>query len=69
VQDVKVGATRDGSLVAIDHESIEPLSMEDFFAEPVTPTTAKLYGLLARVNAGSAGTTECGRSLVDARAG
>ncbi|HEV2986156.1 MAG TPA: xanthine dehydrogenase family protein molybdopterin-binding subunit [Vicinamibacterales bacterium] len=43
VQRVKVGATRDGSLVAIDHESIEPLAMEDFFAEPVTPTTAKLY--------------------------
>ena len=43
VQRVKLGAARDGALVAVDHESLEPLPKEDFFAEPVTASTAKLY--------------------------
>ncbi len=43
VQHIRLGATRTGELVAIDHEGIEPAAMEDDFAESLTRSTAVLY--------------------------
>jgi xanthine dehydrogenase YagR molybdenum-binding subunit len=43
VQHVRLGATRAGELVAIDHEGIEPAALEDDFAESLTRATAVLY--------------------------
>jgi CO/xanthine dehydrogenase Mo-binding subunit len=43
VQHVRIGATRAGELVAIDHEGIEPTALEDDFAESLTRATAVLY--------------------------
>ena len=43
VQHLKIGATRTGELVAIDHEGLEPAAMEDVFAESLTRSTALLY--------------------------
>ncbi len=43
VQHVKLGATRAGELVAIDHEGIEPTALEDDYAESLTRATAVLY--------------------------
>ncbi|HXC82079.1 MAG TPA: xanthine dehydrogenase family protein molybdopterin-binding subunit [Trebonia sp.] len=43
VQHVRLGATRAGELVAIDHEGIEPTALEDDYAESLTRATAVLY--------------------------
>ena len=43
VQHVKLGATRAGELVAIDHEGIEPTALEDDYTESLTRATAVLY--------------------------
>ena len=43
VQHLRIGATRTGELVAIDHEGIEPTALEDDFAESLTRGTAVLY--------------------------
>jgi CO/xanthine dehydrogenase Mo-binding subunit len=43
VQHLKVGGTRTGELVAIDHEGIEPLPMEDSYGEGITRATPLLY--------------------------
>ncbi len=40
VQPIKIGATRTGKLVAIDHEAIEPVSLEDVYLE--LPTRGSL---------------------------
>ncbi|MGV9562185.1 xanthine dehydrogenase family protein molybdopterin-binding subunit [Streptomyces sp. NPDC003480] len=44
VQQLSVGATRDGELVALDHRSLTSLGMEDTDFEPVTAATAFAYG-------------------------
>ena len=43
VQHLKLGARRTGELTAIDHEGIEPTTLEDDFAESLTRATAVLY--------------------------
>jgi xanthine dehydrogenase YagR molybdenum-binding subunit len=43
VQHLKVGSTRTGELVVIDHEGIEPLPMEDAYVEGLTRATPLLY--------------------------
>ncbi|MDX6381349.1 MAG: xanthine dehydrogenase YagR molybdenum-binding subunit [Rubrobacteraceae bacterium] len=43
VQHLKIGATHTGELVALDHESIEPLSLEDNYLEGLTRATPLLY--------------------------
>ena len=42
-QRVRLGATRDGRLVAIDHEATSTLSAEDVNVEPITLTTTAAY--------------------------
>ncbi len=43
VQRVRLGATRDGHLVAIDHEARETVGLEEFNPEPVTMVTSSSY--------------------------
>jgi CO/xanthine dehydrogenase Mo-binding subunit len=43
VQRVRLGATRDGRLVAIDHEARSTVGLEEFNPEPVTMVTPKSY--------------------------
>lgn len=43
VQRLSIGASRQGQLVAIDHEAISPLGMADDFFNPITPITAESY--------------------------
>lgn len=43
VQHLRIGATRTGELVAIDHEGIEPTALEDEYAESLTRGTSVLY--------------------------
>jgi xanthine dehydrogenase YagR molybdenum-binding subunit len=43
LQRVRIGATRDGRLVAIDHEGTSTLSAEDVNVEPITMTTSVAY--------------------------
>jgi xanthine dehydrogenase YagR molybdenum-binding subunit len=43
VQHLKIGATHTGELVALDHEGIEPLSLEDNYLEGLTRATPLLY--------------------------
>lgn len=43
VQHLRIGATRTGELVAIDHEGIEPTTLEDEYAESLTRATSVLY--------------------------
>lgn len=43
VQQIKIGATRDGDLVAIEHHGISPVAMEDDDYEPVSFASAVSY--------------------------
>ena len=43
VQRLRVGASREGRLVAIDHEGISTLGVEDFNVEPITMSTGVAY--------------------------
>ncbi|MBX7267747.1 xanthine dehydrogenase family protein molybdopterin-binding subunit [Micromonospora sp. Llam7] len=43
VQTIAIGARRDGKLVAIDHESLQTVAMEDENMEPVAASSANAY--------------------------
>jgi CO/xanthine dehydrogenase Mo-binding subunit len=43
VQCLRVGASREGRLVAIDHDGISTLGVEDFNVEPITMSTGVAY--------------------------
>lgn len=43
VQSIRIGATRDGALVAIDHESLQSVAVEDDNTEPVAVTSVSAY--------------------------
>ena len=42
-QRIRLGSTRDGRLVAIDHEGTSTLAVEDFNIDPITITTGSAY--------------------------
>ncbi|GGX96664.1 xanthine dehydrogenase family protein molybdopterin-binding subunit [Streptomyces minutiscleroticus] len=43
VQRVRVGATRDGTLVAVEHDSVAPVAMDDDNVEPVSHSSTFSY--------------------------
>jgi CO/xanthine dehydrogenase Mo-binding subunit len=43
VQQLAIGATREGQLLAIDHEATSPIGMADDLFNPITPATAESY--------------------------
>jgi CO/xanthine dehydrogenase Mo-binding subunit len=43
VQRLRIGATHTGELVALEHEGVEPVAMEDDYAESLTTASALLY--------------------------
>jgi CO/xanthine dehydrogenase Mo-binding subunit len=45
VQRIKIGATRDGDLLAVEHESTQSLAMEDENTEPVTAASTAGYAV------------------------
>ena len=68
VQHVKIGATRTGELVALDHEGVEPTALADEFAESLTRSTAVLYDCPQRHGENQPGAAERGVPDMDARA-